>query len=120
MAKFNFAEFPFQRLYGKSVGGASTRLDRSPTTRTYGLFTPLRGPCSPGSVPVGTFQTVSLGSTLAIWSRITSHRLGSLQRPLGLFVGWSLRATRKKCPCKGLTVVGKFIPRKGAREYKPY
>src|SRR5215208_3549042 len=49
-----------ERLYGKSVGGASTRLDRSPTTRKYGLFTPLRGPCSPGSVPVGTFQTVSL------------------------------------------------------------
>src|SRR5215217_975405 len=48
-----------ERLSGKSVGGASTRLDRSLTTRKYDLFTPLRGPCSPGSVPVGTFQTVS-------------------------------------------------------------
>jgi len=62
----------------------------------------------------------SVKLTLAIWSRITSHRLGSLQRPLGLFAGRSHRATHKKFPCTGLTVVGKFIPRKGAREYKPY
>ena len=61
-----------------------------------------------------------LYSTLAIWPRITSHRLGSLQRPLGLFVGRCHRPTRKKSPCKELAVVGRFILRKGTRGHEPY
>src|SRR5215217_6860207 len=59
-------------------------------------------------------------STLAIWPRITSHRLGSLQRPLGLFVGRCQRPTRKKSLCKELAVVGRFILRRGTRGHKPY
>jgi hypothetical protein len=61
-----------------------------------------------------------LSSTLAIWPRITSHRLGSRQRPLGLFAGWSLATTRKKSPCKGLGVGRKVHSEKRARGHKPY
>src|SRR5215208_1037285 len=48
--------------------------------------------------PFCLFQTVSLGSTLAIWPYETPHRVGILQRPLGLFAGRSGRPTRKKSP----------------------
>src|SRR5215208_3536281 len=76
-----------ERLSGKSVGGASTRLDRSPTTRKYGLFTPLRGPCSPGSVPVGTFQTVSPHSQVNKGERMSGREI--------------LAAVRAPCPYNG-------------------
>jgi hypothetical protein len=46
----------------------------------------------------GTFRTVSLGSTLAIWPRNTLHQLSLLRRPLGLFAGRRGRPTRKKSP----------------------
>jgi hypothetical protein len=41
------------------------------------------------------FQTVSIRSTLAVWSRITSHRLGTLERPSDF-----LRVARTDRPAK--------------------
>jgi transposase len=58
-------------------------------------------------------------STLAIWPRITSHRLGSLHRSLGLFAGWSVATTRKKSLCNELAGVGGFILKKGQGTTSP-
>jgi hypothetical protein len=45
-----------------------------------------------------SFQTVSLGWTLAIWPCNTPHQLGLLRRPLRLSPCHSPATTRKKSP----------------------
>jgi hypothetical protein len=47
---------------------------------------------------VETFQTVSLGSTLAIWPGSHPPRLGALLKPLGLYTARLGRSTRIKSP----------------------
>jgi hypothetical protein len=71
-----------------------------------------------GQAPLTLFGQ-SLRSTLAIWPRITSHRLGSLHRSLGLFAGWSVATTRKKSPYNELAGVGGFILKKGQGTTSP-
>jgi hypothetical protein len=67
-------------------------------------------------------------STLAIWPGSKPYRLGALLRPLGLFTGRCVTATRKKSPymirtCRALVwkalLSEKSSVRRGQRE-KPY
>ena len=48
--------------------------------------------------PIRNYQTVSLGSTLAIWLSGRAHHSRVPRMPVRLFAGWSPAPTRKNSP----------------------